>query len=57
MKIGIPVDCFGDGLDSDVREKVLAVAEVLKGRGAQVEECQAAHHGVRRAHLLYHRRR
>lgn len=40
MKIGIPVDCFGDGLDSDVREKVLAVAEVLKGRGAQVEECK-----------------
>lgn len=40
MKIGIPVDCFGDGLDSEVREKVLAVAEVLKGRGAQVEECK-----------------
>ena len=40
MKIGIPVDCFGDGLDPDVREKVLAVAEVLKGRGAQVEECK-----------------
>ena len=34
------MDCFGDGLDSDVREKVLAVAEVLKGRGAQVEECK-----------------
>ena len=40
MKIGIPVDCFGDGLDPDVREKVLAVAEVLKGRGAQVEKCK-----------------
>ena len=40
MKIGIPVDCFGDGLDPDVREKVLAVVEVLKGRGAQVEECK-----------------
>ena len=40
MKIGIPVDCFGDGLDPDVREKVLAVAEVLKGRGARVEECK-----------------
>ena len=40
MKIGIPVDCFGDGLDPEVREKVLAVAEVLKGRGAQVEECK-----------------
>lgn len=40
MKIGIPVDCFGDGLDPDVREKVLAVAEVLKGRGARVEKCK-----------------
>ena len=40
MKIGIPVDCFGEGLDPEVREKVLAVAQVLKGRGAQVEECQ-----------------
>ena len=40
MKIGIPVDCFGDGLDPEVREKVLAVAEVLKGRGAWVEECK-----------------
>ena len=40
MKIGIPVDCFGDGLDPEVREKVLAVAEVLQGRGARVEECK-----------------
>ena len=40
MKIGIPADCFGEGLDPEVREKVLAVAQVLKGRGAQVEECQ-----------------
>lgn len=40
MKIGIPVDCFGEGLDAEVREKVLAVAGVLKARGAQVEECK-----------------
>lgn len=40
MKIGIPVDCFGDGLDSQVRKKVLAVAEVLRARGAEVEECK-----------------
>ena len=39
MKIGIPVDCYGDGLDPEVRERVLAVAEVLKDRGAEVEEC------------------
>ncbi len=38
MKIGIPVDCFGDGLDGEVSQKVLAAAEVLKERGAEVEE-------------------
>lgn len=39
MKIGIPMDCFGEGLDPEVREQVLAVAQVLRDRGAQVEEC------------------
>ena len=38
MKIGIPVDCFGDGLDSEVKQSVLAVADVLKSRGAEVVE-------------------
>ncbi len=38
MKIGLPVDCFGDGLDGEVRSAVLAAAEVLKGRGAQLVE-------------------
>ncbi|MCI2105742.1 MAG: Asp-tRNA(Asn)/Glu-tRNA(Gln) amidotransferase subunit GatA [Intestinimonas sp.] len=37
MKIGIPDDCFGDGLDAEVSQAVLAVAEVLRARGAQVE--------------------
>ncbi len=37
MKIGLPSECFGDGLDGEVREKVLAAAEVLKAQGAQVE--------------------
>ncbi|MGM9592751.1 MAG: Asp-tRNA(Asn)/Glu-tRNA(Gln) amidotransferase subunit GatA [Candidatus Onthomonas sp.] len=39
MKIGIPADCFGDGLDGEVSAKVLAASEVLKARGAQVEQC------------------
>ena len=39
MRIGIPTDCFGQGLDSQVREKVLAAAQVLTSRGAVVEEC------------------
>ena len=38
LKIGIPADCFGEGLDPEVRKAVLAVADVLKGRGATVEE-------------------
>ena len=37
-KIGLPVDCFGEGLDPEVRAAVLAAAEVLKARGATVEE-------------------
>ena len=36
--IGIPADCFGDGLDGQVRKAVLAVADVLKSRGAEVVE-------------------
>ncbi len=38
MKIGIPKDYFGEGLDAEVKEKVLAAAEVLKSKGAIVEE-------------------
>ena len=37
-RIGLPVDCFGEGLDPEVRAAVLAAAEVLKARGATVEE-------------------
>ena len=36
--VGIPVDCFGDGLNDEVRRQVLAVSDVLKARGAQVKE-------------------
>ena len=38
MKIGIPRDYFGEGLDPGVRDAVLAAAEVLKAQGAEVEE-------------------
>ena len=37
-KIGLPADCFGEGLDNEVRAAVLAAADVLKARGATVEE-------------------
>ena len=38
MKIGIPRDYFGDGLDSEVKEAVLAAAKALEIKGAIVEE-------------------
>lgn len=38
MKIGLPADCFGEGLEPEVRACVLAAADVLRARGAQVEE-------------------
>jgi aspartyl-tRNA(Asn)/glutamyl-tRNA(Gln) amidotransferase subunit A len=38
MKIGIPKDYFGEGLDGEVKASVLAAAEKLKAAGAIVEE-------------------
>ena len=38
MRIGIPRDYFGEGLDEEVKDKVLKAAEVLKSKGAIVEE-------------------
>ena len=38
MKIGIPRDYLGDGLDEDVKTAVLAAAEQLRQKGAIVEE-------------------
>ena len=38
MKIGIPKDYFSEGLDSEVKESVLAAAKALEAKGAIVEE-------------------
>ena len=38
MKIGIPRDYFGEGLDSEVKDAVLAAAKTLEKEGAIVEE-------------------
>ena len=38
MKIGIPRDYFGEGLDPEVKSAVLKAAEVLKEKGAIIEE-------------------
>ncbi|MCI8966182.1 MAG: Asp-tRNA(Asn)/Glu-tRNA(Gln) amidotransferase subunit GatA [Lachnospiraceae bacterium] len=37
MKIGIPRDYLGEGLDAEVKEAVLAAAKVLEEKGAVVE--------------------
>lgn len=37
LKIGIPSECFSDGLDPDVKANVLAAAESFKTLGAEVE--------------------
>lgn len=38
MKIGIPKDYFGEGLDAQVKEAVMAAARALETKGAVVEE-------------------
>lgn len=38
LRIGIPKDYFGEGLDGEVRTAVLQAAKVLKEKGASVEE-------------------
>ena len=38
LRIGIPKDYFGEGLDAEVKEAVLKVAKVLEEKGAIVEE-------------------
>ncbi len=38
MRIGIPADYLGEGLDAGVRRAVLEAAQVLKERGAVVEQ-------------------
>lgn len=37
LKIGIPEEYFGDGLNEEVKTSILSAVEVLKERGAQVE--------------------
>ncbi len=38
MKIGIPKDYLGDGIEPEVKESILKAAEVLKSKGAVIEE-------------------
>ena len=38
MRIGIPQDYFGKGLDQEVKERILSAVKVLEEKGAVVEE-------------------
>ncbi|MCI9022978.1 MAG: Asp-tRNA(Asn)/Glu-tRNA(Gln) amidotransferase subunit GatA [Dorea sp.] len=38
MRIGIPKEYFGEGLDAEVKEKILEAVRVLEERGAAAEE-------------------
>lgn len=38
LKVGLPRDYFGEGLDPEIRKAVLHAADVLKSLGAEVEE-------------------
>lgn len=38
LRIGIPTDYYGKGLNEEVKQSVLHVAEVLRNKGAKVEE-------------------
>ncbi len=38
LRIGIPKEYFGEGVDDDVRDRVLEAIEVLKNLGAEIKE-------------------
>ncbi len=38
LKIGIPKEYFGSGIDANVKEKVMAAVKTLEGKGAVVKE-------------------
>jgi aspartyl/glutamyl-tRNA(Asn/Gln) amidotransferase, A subunit len=39
LRLGVPKEYFAEGISPEVRERVLAAIEVLKGLGAEVDEC------------------
>lgn len=43
LRIGVPSECFGDGLDPEVREKVEAAIASMQERGAFVVEVSLPH--------------
>ncbi|HVK04682.1 MAG TPA: Asp-tRNA(Asn)/Glu-tRNA(Gln) amidotransferase subunit GatA [Armatimonadaceae bacterium] len=39
LRLGVPKEYFAEGVSAEVRERVLAAIEVLRGLGAVVDEC------------------
>lgn len=43
LRVGVPPECFGEGLDAEVKEKVAAGIKKLQERGAEVVEISLPH--------------
>jgi aspartyl-tRNA(Asn)/glutamyl-tRNA(Gln) amidotransferase subunit A len=43
LRVGVPPECFGEGLDAEVKEKVEAGIRRLAGRGAEIVEVSLPH--------------
>jgi aspartyl-tRNA(Asn)/glutamyl-tRNA(Gln) amidotransferase subunit A len=43
LRVGVPPECFGEGLDGEVRERAQAAIRELEGRGAEVVEVRLPH--------------
>lgn len=43
LRVGVPPECFGEGLDPEVKEKVEAGIRKLAGRGAEIVEIHLPH--------------
>jgi len=43
LKVGVPPECFGEGLDAEVREKVESAIRKLEERGAQIVKVSLPH--------------
>lgn len=43
LRVGVPPECFGEGLDAEVKTKVEAAINKLKDRGAEIVEVHLPH--------------
>jgi len=43
LRIGVPAECFGEGLDTEVRDRVEAAIEKLRERGAVIVPVSLPH--------------